>query len=331
VSWTPQSLEDTIKREEIYPIYFFYGDEAFLIDDAVLRVTELGLGDGLRDFNYTSFYGDDADPIAVRDAIETYPMMAETRVVVLKEAQDLSDKEWEQLMPVIENPVESCVFICTASKVDKRKKHIKRILETGVVVEFKRPYDNQVPDWIRTIAKRMKLKIDNEAVTVLHQLVGSNLTDIHSELLKLGQYLGDSNVITAEDVTKVVSRVRVDSVFELTDAIGSNDRGRALANLANLIEHGQNEVGVLALVSRHVRILQLVNDGLKQGLSGQRLSQHAGVSPFFLKAYVEQSRHWNKIKIERTFRALLDTDRALKSSPVAPPIWLENLIIQTCQ
>ncbi len=331
MSWTPQSLEDTIKREEIYPLYFFYGEEAFLIDDAVLRVTELGLGEGLRDFNYTSFYGDDADPIAIRDAVETFPMMAETRVVVLKEAQDLSDKEWEQLMPVIENPVESCVFICTASKVDKRKKHIKRILETGVVVEFKRPYDNQIPDWIRTIAKRLKLKIENDAVTVLHQLVGSNLTDIHSELLKLGQYLGDSNVITADDVTKVVSRVRVDSVFELTDAIGSNDRGRALSNLANLIEHGQNEVGVLALVSRHVRILQLVNDGLKQGLSGQRLSQHAGVSPFFLKAYVEQSRHWNKTKIERTFRALLETDRALKSSQVSHPIWLENLIIQTCQ
>jgi DNA polymerase III subunit delta len=331
VSWTPQSLEDTLKREEIYPLYFLYGEESFLIEDAVARISELGLGDGLRDFNYTSFYGDDADPIKIRDAVETYPMMAETRVVVLKEAQDLSDKEWEQLMPIIENPVESCVFICTASKVDKRKKHIKRILETGVVVEFKRPYDNQIPDWIRTIAKRMKLKIDNDAVAVLHQLVGSNLADIRSELLKLGQYLGDSNSITAEDVTKVVSRVKVDSVFELTDAIGSNDRGRALANLANLLEHGQNEVGVLALVSRHVRILQLVNDGLKQGLSGQRLSQHAGVSPFFLKAYVEQSRHWSKTKIERTFQILLNTDRALKSSPVPPPIWLENLIIQTCQ
>lgn len=331
MSWTVASLEDTLKRQEIYPIYFFYGEETFLIEDAVNRVSELGLGDGLRDFNFTSFYGDDADPIAIRDAIETFPMMAETRVVVLKEAQDLSDKEWEELMPVIENPVETCVFICAASKIDKRKKHIKKLIETGVVVEFKRPYDNQIPDWIRTIAKRLKLKIDNEAVSVLHQLVGSNLTDIHSELLKLGQYLGETNSVTADDVTKVVSRVKVDSVFELTDAIGSNDRGRALANLANLLEHGQNEVGVLALVSRHVRILQLVNDGMKRGLSGQGLSQHAGVSPFFLKAYVEQSRTWNRNKIERTYRALLETDRALKSSPVPASLWLENLIVETCQ
>ena len=156
------------------------------------------------------------------------------------------------------------------------------------------------------------------------------MTDLNAELLKLSQYLGDRNEVTTEDIVKVVSHVKMDSVFELTDAIGSNDRARALVNLANLLDQGQNEVGVLSLIGRHVRILQLVNDGIKEGLSGQRLSARAGVSPFFLKQYVEQSRYWNRGKIERTFRALLDTDRALKSSPVSSGIWLENFIVETC-
>ena len=330
MSWTTQSLNDSIKRQEVYPLYFFYGDETFLIEDAVARLTELALGDGLRDFNFNSFYGDDADLMQIRDAVETLPMMAQTRVVVLKEAQDLNDKDWEQLAPLIENPVESSVFICTATKIDKRKKYIKRFLDVGVVVEFKRPYDNQIPDWIRTLAKKHKLKIGEEAVTLLQQVVGSQLTDLNAELLKLSQYLGDRNEVTTEDIVKVVSHVKMDSVFELTDAIGSNDRARALVNLANLLDQGQNEVGVLSLIGRHVRILQLVNDGIKEGLSGQRLSARAGVSPFFLKQYVEQSRYWNRVKIERTFRALLDTDRALKSSPVSSGIWLENFIVETC-
>jgi DNA polymerase-3 subunit delta len=330
VSWTPQSLDETIKREEIYPLYFLYGEEPFLIEDAAARITELALGEGLRDFNYTSFYGDDADAIAVRDAVETFPMMADLRVVVLKEAQDFSDKDWEQLTPVIENPVDSCVFLCTASKLDKRKKFVKRFMEAGVVVEFKRPYDNQIPDWIKIIAKRHKLKLDDEAIRVLHELVGGNLSDLNAELLKLSQYLGDAKTVSADDVKNVVSRVRIDSVFDLTDAIASQDRSRALSNLANLLEHGQSEVGVLALVTRHVRILQLVNTGLKDGLSGQRLSQHAGVSPFFLKRYVDQSRYWNNPKIEATYRSLLETDRMLKSSPVPGSLWLEHFIVETC-
>jgi DNA polymerase III subunit delta len=100
--------------------------------------------------------------------------------------------------------------------------------------------------------------------------------------------------------------------------------------LANLLDHGQNEVGVLALISRHIRILKTVSDGLGEGLSGQRLGAKAGVSTYFLRQYTEQARKWNDHKIDRAFRALLDTDRALKSSPVASHIWLENFIIQTC-
>lgn len=330
MSWTPQNFEDSIRRQEVYPFYYLYGEETYLVEDALTRLEKLALGEGLRDFNLTKYYGDEADGDAVREAIETLPMMAQVRVVILREAQDMSDKKWEQILPVLETPVDSCVFICVATKIDKRKKYAKRFLESGVTVEFKRPYDNQIPDWIRTIASRHSMQLEPDAVEVMHQLVGGNLSDINAEMLKLSQYLGIRKTATENDVLKSVSRIRVQSVFELTDAIASQDRERALVNLSNLLEHGQNEVGVLSLISRHVRILQLVNTGLSEGLSGARLSTRAGVSQFFLKQYVEQSRYWNDKKIERTFGLLLDTDRALKSSAISNSIWLEKLIVDTC-
>lgn len=328
--WSPQALESSVEKGEIYPLYYFYGDETFLIEDALAKLQDRALGEGLKDFNLNTYYGGEVEPAQIRDAVETLPMMSQVRVVVVKDAHDLSDKDWEALAPLVDEPVPSTALICVASKVDKRKKFIKRFLEKGVVVEFKRPYDNQIPDWIRSIAKKYALVLSTDAVTTVHQLVGSNLQDIDGELLKLSQYLGDKKKVSTDDVLKVVSRLRIDSVFDLTEAIGRNDRERALTCLANLLDHGQNEVGVLALISRHVRILKLVADGLKEGLSGAKLSSRAGVSPYFLKSYVDQARAWNARKIEHTFQALVDTDRALKSSPVASHIWLENFVVQTC-
>lgn len=328
--WSPQSLNNAVAKGEIYPLYFLYGDETFLIDEALALLEVAALGEGLRDFNLNTFYANEADAAQIRDAVETLPMMAQARVVVVKDAHDLNDKDWEMLWPLVDVPVTTTAFICVGSKIDKRKKHIKRFIDRGVVVEFKRPFDNQIPDWIRTISKKHGLQLTSDAVDLVHQLVGSNLQDINGEMSKLAGYLGEKKKATADDVMKVVSHVRLDSVFDLTDAIGRNDRARALTCLANLLDNGQNEVGVLALISRHVRILRLVSDGLKEGLSGQRLSSRAGVSPYFLKSYVDQAREWNATKIDRTFEALLDTDRALKSSPVASHIWLENFIIQTC-
>ncbi len=328
--WSPQALEASVEKGQIYPLYFLYGDETFLIEEALAKIETRALGDGLKDFNLNTYYGGEVKPEQLRDAVETLPMMSQVRVVIVKDAHELSDKDWEALSPLIDEPVTSTAFICVASKVDKRKKYIKRFLEKGVVVEFKRPYDNQIPDWIRSIAKKHDLVLSAEAVSTFHQLVGSNLQDIDGELLKLSQYLGDQKKVSTDDVLKVVSRLRIDSVFDLTEAIGHNDRARALTCLANLLDHGQNEVGVLALISRHVRILKLVADGLKEGLNGPKLSSRAGVSPYFLKSYIDQARDWSDRKIEQTFQALVDTDRALKSSPVASHIWLENFVVQTC-
>lgn len=329
--FTPQRLNDLTEKGQLYPLYLLYGDESFLMDESLSLIEKSALAiDGVRDFNFNIFYGGDADISRVRDAVETLPMMSQVRVVVVKDAHELVDKDWDLLMPLIENPVPSTVFVLVASKIDKRKKSIKRVLENGCTVEFKRPYDEQIPGWIDSIARKKGLRLTSEIIDLFHQLVGSNLQDVSAELEKLQSYLGEKKQPSTEDVLKVVSRVRLDSVFDLTDAIGKNDRARSLGCLVNLLDNGQNEIGVLALISRHVRILKLITEGQRDGLTGQKLSARAGVSPYFLKSYIDQANSWNDKKIERTFQALLDTDRALKSSPVASHIWLENFIVQTC-
>lgn len=330
MSWTLPRLQTALAKGDFAPVYLFYGDETFLIDDTLELLKNKALGDGLEDFNLDTFYGTNQEMAQVRDAIETLPMMAERRIVILKEAHDLKEKDWNTLWPVLQNPVDSTVFVCVMTKVDKRKKNIKVFAEKGVSVEFTRPYENQIQDWIHRIAKRHRVTIEADAASLLQQLVGTYLSDINNEILKLSQYLGYRSEITFNDVLQVVSRSRIENVFELATAIGQQDRVRALVCLAHLLEHGQNEVGVLAMVHRHLKILRLVKQGWKDGLVGARLSARAGIPPYFLRQYEDQARIWNDKKLELGFRALLDTDRALKSSPVSSHIWLENFILQTC-
>lgn len=218
----------------------------------------------------------------------------------------------------------------TCESLDKRKKAFKKVTEAAVLVELKRPYENQVMDWIDYLAFRQELKVSREAAQLLRQFVGPNLTELQNELIKLRDYLGERKTIEAQDVLQVVSESRVDRIFDLTDAIGRRDRATALHTLANLLEHGQSEVGVLAMISRHFRILAQLKHGQKEGLSGGRLSAKAGVPQFLLGQYMEQIRLWDESKIQSTFVVLQDTDRALKSSSVPPHVWLENFVLKTC-
>ncbi len=328
--WTSQQIEQSLKAGQIKPVYLFYGEESFLIEESLKQIRAAALAEGIEDFNYDLFYGNELDAFQVKDAVETLPMMSPRRMVVLRELQDLKESHRSALESLILDPIESTVFVMTASKIDKRQRFFKSILKSGVVVEFKRLYSEQVAGWIRQLAQREGLQIEAGAVDLLQQLVGGNLSELQWEVKKLAQFVGEGKQGRVEDVLEVVSRVRMESVFELTAAIGAQDQVRALMCLVQLLEYGQNEVGVLSLITRHLRILKAIKQGLREGLSGPKLSARAGVPPYFIRSYVDQAKQWSEKKLETGFKALLDTDRALKSSPLSGHIWLENFILQAC-
>jgi DNA polymerase-3 subunit delta len=325
-----QKFYRDLEKGQIAPIYFLFGDEPYLLNQCVERFKNAILSECDLDFNYSLFYASDADVLAVRDAVETLPMMTPQRLVILKESQELTDKEWAQLEAIIENPVTSTVFVILASRIDKRKKHIRALLEVADCVEFKKPYDNQIPSWISHIAQSLGLSISNEAIHFLHRMVGQQLTEIESELKKLGEFIGDQRRIEVADVKQVVSRSKSESIFDFTKAVGENDRVKALELLVHLLDQGQNEVGVVALVARQIRTLLAVKKGMDEGLQGVKLASYAQVPPYFLQNYSEQARGWTSQKLEETLVLLSQTDKALKSSPISGRIWLENLVLKTC-
>lgn len=326
-----QKFYKDLEKGEFAPLYFLFGEEPYLLNQSVERFKFAVLTEGAVDFNYSLFYASDADIMTVRDAVETLPMMAPRRLVIMKETQELSDKEWAALEPLFDSPVDSTVFVMMASRVDKRKKSIRLLLDKADCVEFKKPFENQIPSWINYIAQNREMQISNDAIHLLHKLVGNHLTEIESELIKLSDYIGEARRVEVSDVAQVVSRSKEENVFDFTKAIGENDRVKALEHLVHLLDQGQNEIGIVSLVARHVRILLTVKRGLEEGLHGAKLAHYAQIPPYFLEGYIEQSRLWTSRKLEQTLVVLCDTDKALKSSPLSSHIWLENLVLKTCE
>lgn len=329
--WDYDRLKRSIQQEEFGPLYVLYGDETYLIEEAVNALVAGALGDSIRDFNYDSFYCHGLETEQVLDVVGTLPMMASRRVVVLKEAQALKAKDLEALLPLAVNPISSTTLILTGTKVDQRLKFFKEAQRTGAVVKFDRPFDNQLPNWIKYIAGRHQKEISGDAVELIHQWVGPGLIEIDGEIRKLAQFLGERNRIEISDVEEVVTKSRLNSVFALAHAIGANDRSGALFCLAQLLDHGESSVGILAMISRHFRILTLIKDGSREGLNSSQLASRAGVPTFFLKDYMSQSREWTEERLRGAHQVLLTTDKALKSSPLADHIWLENFVLSVCR
>lgn len=321
-----KQIEKAIETREFPPLLLFYGEEPYLIDQAVKYVKACVLEGGSVDFNWRSFEAGEAEAAAIKDEVETLPMMASHRAVLVKEVSDLREGDWAFLSPILENPVPSTVLMLTATKLDKRKKTIQSLLSSSLSVEFKKPYENQIGGWIRHIGKGLGLEIESQALEVFHRKVGNSLIEIEGELRKLRSYLGERTEITLEDVEASVSDRREENIFSLAGVMAVGDHGGALIQAAKLLEQGESELGIVALTARHFRILAMVQIGMSQGMSGAKLASHAQVPPYFLNDYQRQVKAWTLARIEKALIVLSETEKALKSSPLSGGIWIDHMI-----
>lgn len=313
------------------PLMFFYGEEPYLIDQAVERIKLKALSDIEKDFNFDLFYASDCEVSQVVEAVESFPIMARQRLVILKESQAFSESEWNRLSVLFDSPVKSTALVMTASLVDKRKKIFKKLIDSTYSVEFKKPFENQIPRWIHYIAQTLDLQISDSGADLLHRLVGNHLLEIESELKKLGENVQSNQIIEASDVEKIVSRSKEESVFDFIESIGERDRILALNQLNYLLQQGQNQIGIISLTARHIRILLKTKKGLEMGLHGSKLAHYVQVPSFFINKYTSQAQQWSDKRLKKILILLSRTDLNLKSSPISSQIWLEDMVFSIFQ
>ena len=74
------------------PAYYFHGPEDLLKDEAVRAILDRALDPSLRDFNLDQRWAGQLDPDDLFALCTTLPMMADRRVVVLREIEALKRK-----------------------------------------------------------------------------------------------------------------------------------------------------------------------------------------------------------------------------------------------
>ena len=223
-----ESIMKDLKARKYSPVYVLMGEEPFYIDKICDYISENVLQPEERDFNQTVVFGADVTGAQVADLCKGYPMMAEYRVVVVKEAQNL--RNLEALEKYLENPVKTTilVFCHKNGKLDSRKKFSALAAKAGVVFESKKLYDRNLPGFIETYLKTRKATIEPKATQMVADHVGADLHRLTSELDKLLISLPENDRrVTPEIVEREIGVSKDFNAFELRNAIINRDALKA--------------------------------------------------------------------------------------------------------
>ncbi|MBQ8565934.1 MAG: DNA polymerase III subunit delta [Bacteroidaceae bacterium] len=287
-----------IRNKNFKPVYFLMGEESYFIDLITDAIIENALTDDERDFNQTIMYGSDVDNYAtVVNAAKRYPMMAQRQLVVVKEAQQISNIEL--LSFYLKQPLASTILVINHKHgVVKSKKLLSEVEQVGVLYESKKLYDNQLPAFINNYVAASGRTIENKAMQMIADFIGSDLNRLTSELDKLRISMGEANTrITPDDVERNVGVSKDFNNFELLNAIVTRNVIKA-NQIVNYFERNPKSnpfvvtISVLFGFFSNLMIAYFATDKSEQGLM-QELKLR---STFQARDYVTAMRNYNAFK-----------------------------------
>lgn len=310
-----EDLTVAFRHGNFKPLYLFYGDEGFLMDELQALAVEHALQPHERDFNFDLFHGSEADVRQVLAACASYPVMAQRRLVVVRSFEKLAENRSFKEYAEQPNPAAVVLLLCT-TKPNLSAHPYRALREHAVAVEFKPLYDRQMPGWIDRHAKALGVKIGPGAAQMLAQEVGTDLRTAARELEKLVAFVGERGTITEDDVLTAGGHLREFNVFELQKAIGAGDRVRATAIVERMLQQASSHRGealmLVTMLTRYFQKLRKLAACQAQAVPARELARHIGVSPFFLKEYQVALQRLGPVTIRRAFEAMLAADYELK-------------------
>lgn len=291
-----RQIINDVKNGNFVPVYLLMGTEPYYPDLVCDEIIKYALTESERDFNQTVFYGLDTDAGTVASECRSYPMMAERRLVVLKEAQSM--KTLEDLATYASGPMESTVLVILmhGASADKRRALYKNVQKKGVVLVSDALRDYEMPQWITSFYKSRGLDIEPAAAALLAEYAGTDMSRIMLETEKMQKNLPEGTVrVNAADIEKNVGISRQFSIFELTKALSYMKAEKAL-KIAAYIGNGPKFMLLLAtapLYTHFYRILKYEAALLKNpAMSKADRAKLLGVNPYFMEEYDVAARNY---------------------------------------
>jgi DNA polymerase-3 subunit delta len=332
-------------------IYVLWGSDHFTRDEQVRGLRRRMLAEPCGEYNLSELSGDDVTVKDVRAVADALPFMGDRRLVIVHgllgrlagqskpssrrgrgarakpaatEPRDDSQAAIGELITFLADLPDSTALVLVEDQVDERQ--LESWLPPGRthLRGYQRPRPADVGRWIERRAKHHGGRIEGAAVRQLAQLPSDDLGLLDNEIKKLITY-ADDRPVTADDVD-LLSASPEGTIFDLLDALGQDQRGKALTLLRQLFQRGDRSEAIIPQIAGSLRRLVQARELLDQGMRGPALASKLGTHPYLAEKTERQARLYRVEQLEAALRMLLRTDRAIKTGEAEPELALELFV-----
>jgi DNA polymerase-3 subunit delta len=335
-----KALHAALKTRTFDPVYFLHGEDDYLKDARTRELVDAAVDPATRDFNLELRRGSEIDAETLDALLGTPPMLAERRVVVIRDVDKLKKDARALLLRYVERPAPDTVLVLVAPAGAKAD---KPLADRATAVEFAPLTGDRLPRWVAYhVETALGRTITPDAVALLVEAVGADLSQLAVELEKLASYA--TATIDVDAVAEVVGVRHGESVGALLDAIAAKDAATALELIGSVLQ--QPKTSAVSIVMNLTTQTLAMAYGAAARASGtpsralfneyMTLLKESGAFPGrpwgeAVTAWARNTDRWTVSELNDALSALLATDVALKETRLSSDEQLlTSLVLTLC-
>jgi len=346
------------------PVVVVFGDDEFLVQRVIQRLTELLLPTEERQTSLTVLEGKEATEAEFVQALlePTFGFqLTRRRVIIVKSPAFLKEQGrkkretsgWHQLL----RRVPEGTFVLFALTEPPTEALLNSLNEVALLVPLSKLRAQDLPEFVQMLAEQAAIHIDKVAAQELIDRVGNDARQLATEIEKLALYIGVDGRVTVDIVRELVPSLAMD-VFSLMNAVVDGDAPKALRMLDGLLQRRENPMNILYLLARQFRFLlqarllldsKLVSPALLHARSDAFRQQLERIpeeikqrfpddprlnllkqSPAVIRNFLLQARKFSWEQIAESLRLILETDIGFKTG-VDQGQQLALLVLNLCR
>lgn len=336
-SGTLQELKIAIREKRPLRLYFFHGEETFLMHHYLEQLRRLLTDELTEAFNFHKLSTENFDIQSFANAVENLPMMAENTFVWVDEVDifKLGEVERERLCDIFSDVPEYCTVVFTYETTPwKPDKRLKKLWDTvqgcGSIVEFPKQEQRDLIPWVSRHFAAHRKTISTDLCSYLIDITGGTMTALAGEISKICAYSGAQQIVKS-DIDAVTEPVLDAVVFQMTDLLGQGEYGAALLKLQQLLKMQQEPLSILGAIGGHFRRLSAARTLLDNGRPASELMSLCGMKEYPARKTMSAAGRFSARFCRTAAELVLETDRKIKTSFDDPQRLLEILLLQLAQ
>lgn len=318
--------------------YLFYGREKYLIENAIKYLTVKYVKDTAA-FNLVKLDGKNISPSDVISACETYPVMSDKKVVIVKDVVDfISENDLKKdFYDFLDNISDFVILIFwDRSNIKKNTKLFKYFKNLNRDMEFPQLNNKDLSNFIKGYFIRKGKKINPSEIQYLIEESNYNsrneeitLLDLKSELDKLVS-LNSTGVISKDDINSSITEGIDTNIFNFLDAMMKRDVNLALVEMDNLYKLNEPVLKIFTMIVRQVRNFLSFVSLRDKGYSNLEIMNMIGVKNFEFKKITVNAKNFDKKFLVDFYDELIKTDELFKTTSIDEKVIMETLIVKYC-